>query len=276
MSIFSWQGLDIDYTDNGEGPVVILVHGGASNNRQWENLTAQIKDRYRVLAPNLRGTGLTAGWPTGKPQPLDVQSVLIEGLANMPDVAGQSVTLVGHSYGAIISMNAALTLGDRVRQMILVEPNAFSLLQRPGYEDGLADINIMTEPFQRLGAEGRWSEVAVHFIDYWFGPGSWQAMGEKRQASVKAMMFTILDAWDGCMNDLVPVEAWQPFAERMVLITSANTRLSVKRVRDQMRDFLLGLTWRETPKGGHMALVNEPHLVEPVIIDFLDQAASLA
>ena len=58
---------------------------------------------------------------------------------------------------------------------------------------------------------------------------------------------------------------------RTLLITSADTRLSVKRIRDQMREHLPGLSFVETPEGGHMAIVSKPDLVNPDIIRFLDQ-----
>ena len=268
MSILNWRGLDVDYTDDGQGPAVILIHGGASNYRQWEPLIGQLKDRYRVLAVNLRGTGKTSPWALAKPQPLSAQTQLIEALA---ELVGEPVSLVGHSYGATIAMKVAQTTSVQINKMVLVEPNPFFLLNRPGYEDGRADIDIMAEPFQRLAAEDRWSEMGVHFIDYWFGTGSWQAMGEKRQASISAMMPTIRSAWDGLMHDPVPIETWADIATRTLLITSADTRLSVKCIRDQMRDHLPGLSFAETPEGGHMAIVGRPDLVNPDIIRFLDQ-----
>jgi pimeloyl-ACP methyl ester carboxylesterase len=273
MSVLSWRGLDVEYSDVGEGPAVILVHGGANNNRQWSDLIDQLKDRYRVLAVNLRSTGKTTGWPENTPQPLTAQTVLLEGLV---DLVGEAVTLVGHSYGATISMRAALEFGEQIDRLVLIEPNPFFLLKRAGYEDGLADINIMSEPFQRLGHEKRWSEIGVHFIDYWFGAGSWQAMDAKRQNGISTMMPVILDAWEGCMNDPSDVEEWKEFADRILLITSADTRLSVKRIRDQMRNFLPGLTCEETPEGGHMAAVQRPDLVSPVVAAFLDQSSSSA
>jgi pimeloyl-ACP methyl ester carboxylesterase len=268
MSVHTWRGLDVDYSDDGQGPAVILIHGGASNYRQWEPLIGQLKDRYRVLAVNLRSTGKTSAWPVGTPQPLSAQSVLIEALA---DLVGEPVSLIGHSWGGTIAMKLVQTTDVPVNKMILIEPNPFFLLNRVGYEDGRADIDIMADPFKRLAAEGRWSKIGAHFIDYWFGAGSFAAMSEKRQGSILAMIPEMQDAWDGLMDDPVQVETWSDIADRTLLITSADTRLSVKRIRDQMRDHLPGLTCIETPEGGHMAAVSRPELVNPDIIRFLDQ-----
>ena len=52
-------GLKIDYTDEGHGRPVVLIHSSVSGNRQWRSLTEALTDRYRVLAPNLYGYGET-------------------------------------------------------------------------------------------------------------------------------------------------------------------------------------------------------------------------
>ena len=269
MSTLSWRGLDVEYLDVGQGPAVILIHGGASNYRQWDALTDQLKNRFRVLAVNLRGTGKTSAWEPGQPQNMADQTILIEALA---DLAGTPVSLVGHSFGGTIAMAAALGLKDRLDRMVLIEPNPFFLLARKGYEDGAEDIARMGEPFRQYGEQGDWASAGFHFIEYWFGEGAWAALGEKRQAGVLTLLPTVLDAFPTCSDPLAEVEAWAEFADRTLLITSADTRLSVKRIRDQMRDFLPGLTCRETPEGGHMAAVQRPELVNPEVIAFLDQA----
>jgi pimeloyl-ACP methyl ester carboxylesterase len=40
--------------------------------------------------------------------------------------------LVGHSFGAAVAMKAALLLGERVKSLVLIEPNPFNLLKQEG------------------------------------------------------------------------------------------------------------------------------------------------
>jgi len=54
--------LKIDYADEGQGEVVILVHSSVSGNRQWRAMSEALRDRYRVLAINLYGYGDTTPW----------------------------------------------------------------------------------------------------------------------------------------------------------------------------------------------------------------------
>ena len=57
MPVLSKDNLKVDYSDDGEGQPVVLVHSSASGNRQWRALVEVLKDRYRVLALNLYGYG---------------------------------------------------------------------------------------------------------------------------------------------------------------------------------------------------------------------------
>ncbi len=96
MPVISSGTLEIDYSDEGHGPPVVLIHSSVSGNRQWRSLTDSLTDRYRVLAPNLYGYGGTTPWPDVAPQSLFAQAQIVlavcEGL-------GEPVHLVGHSFG---------------------------------------------------------------------------------------------------------------------------------------------------------------------------------
>ncbi|KAG2499014.1 hypothetical protein HYH03_003200 [Edaphochlamys debaryana] len=47
------------YSAGEAGPVVLCVHGGGYSGLTWSLVAKRLKDRYRVLAPDLRGHGLT-------------------------------------------------------------------------------------------------------------------------------------------------------------------------------------------------------------------------
>ena len=65
MPILSIKNIKIDYTEDGAGQIIILIHGSISNNKQWRFLVNSLRDRFHVLAINLFGYGQTSSW-TGK------------------------------------------------------------------------------------------------------------------------------------------------------------------------------------------------------------------
>ncbi len=153
----------VDVLDTGSGPPVVLLHSSVSGNRQWKALTAELRDRHRVLAINLLGYGTTPPWPGGRPQRLTDQTALVH--AVLADVDGP-VALVGHSFGGAVAMRAAVELGDHVRALVLVEPNPFSLLAGAGRTDAFAEACALRDEVRRHGGAGEWAVVAERFADY--------------------------------------------------------------------------------------------------------------
>jgi pimeloyl-ACP methyl ester carboxylesterase len=51
--------ITMSYADWGSGRPLVLLHGGLSTGREWEPLAARLSSRYRVIAPDARGHGLS-------------------------------------------------------------------------------------------------------------------------------------------------------------------------------------------------------------------------
>src|SRR5439155_3990435 len=51
------------YQDVGSGPIVILAHCSGASHKAWTPMVAALRDRYRVLAPDLLGYGRSEPWP---------------------------------------------------------------------------------------------------------------------------------------------------------------------------------------------------------------------
>lgn len=53
------KGLPVDYIDQGEGPVVLLLHGWAAPIEAYRRIVDKLSARYRVLVPQMPGSGKT-------------------------------------------------------------------------------------------------------------------------------------------------------------------------------------------------------------------------
>src|SRR5688572_26435882 len=120
MPVLSMGSVQIDYTDEGQGQPVVLIHSSVSANRQWRALSETLRDRYRVLAVNLYGYGETTPWPGTSPQSLHSQAQLVTALC---EDLGTPIHLVGHSFGGSVALKSAALLGCRVGALVLLEPN---------------------------------------------------------------------------------------------------------------------------------------------------------
>lgn len=116
MQTFSSDGLEISYSDEGEGDPILLVHGFASNTRvNWQN-TGWFRTLrhagYRVIALDNRGHGLSA-----KPHDPAVYGapIMSEDARRLLDHLGiAKAHVMGYSMGARISAFLALKHPERI------------------------------------------------------------------------------------------------------------------------------------------------------------------
>lgn len=106
--------------DEGDGPVVILVHGIASSSRSWAHVVPLLSPLYRVISIDLLGFGNSIA-PPDATFTLEEHVAALRATIRSLKIRGQ-ITLVGHSLGAfIISRYAAIYRHD-VAQVLLVAP----------------------------------------------------------------------------------------------------------------------------------------------------------
>lgn len=97
-------------------PCVVLVHGALDDHSVWALQSRSLAHHgCAVLAVDLPGHGRTEGPALG------TVDALAEWLVTLIDAAGASrVTLVGHSMGSLIALEAAARLGDRAAALVMV------------------------------------------------------------------------------------------------------------------------------------------------------------
>jgi pimeloyl-ACP methyl ester carboxylesterase len=118
-SFFS-QRLRLHFVDYGraDAPLVVLVHGGRDHARSWDFVAAAIRDRYHVVAPDLRGHGDSA-WAVGSQYAMP--DYLLDLNQLMRHIGVRPVVLVGHSLGGAIVLQYAGTYPDRVSRVVAIE-----------------------------------------------------------------------------------------------------------------------------------------------------------
>ncbi|MGA8197219.1 MAG: alpha/beta fold hydrolase, partial [Acetobacteraceae bacterium] len=65
--VYFSQRLRLHYVDWGNlsAPPLILVHGGRDHCRNWDWVAAALRERYHIIAPDLRGHGDSAWSASG-------------------------------------------------------------------------------------------------------------------------------------------------------------------------------------------------------------------
>ena len=90
---------------------VILLHGFTHTGRSWDPVIAAVGERYRPVAPDIRGHGTASDR-----EPVTLDAVL-EDLSGL--VPGR-FTLAGYSMGGRIALHLALAMPERVERLVLI------------------------------------------------------------------------------------------------------------------------------------------------------------
>lgn len=118
----SQGGQRMHYVDEGDGEPLLLVHGNPTWSFYWHPLILALRDRYRCLAPDHLGCGLSD-------KPVDYPYTLARHIDNLASFIEQlnlqEVTLVVHDWGGAIGLGAALRMPQRVARLVLLNTGAF-------------------------------------------------------------------------------------------------------------------------------------------------------
>jgi pimeloyl-ACP methyl ester carboxylesterase len=111
----SKDGTPIAVWESGAGPPLVLVHGAAADHHRWAPILPALGEQFRVLAIDRRGRG---GSGDGDDYAIERE---YEDVAAVVDWAGEETAVLGHSYGGICALEAAL-LTDGIGKLVLYEP----------------------------------------------------------------------------------------------------------------------------------------------------------
>ncbi|MER6773362.1 alpha/beta fold hydrolase [Streptomyces bacillaris] len=115
-------GRKIFAAETGEGPPVLLLHGGgpgASGVSNYARNIVELAKQYRVIVPDLPGYGRSTKGVDSR----DPFGHLADGIRGLLDELGlEKAHLVGNSYGGACALRLALDTPDRVDRMVLMGP----------------------------------------------------------------------------------------------------------------------------------------------------------
>jgi lipase len=117
-----------EWGDPSARPIVCL-HGVNAHGRRFRKLAEErLRDRYRVLAPDLRGHGFSDWEP-----PWTIATHAHDVLETLDALGVRRATWLGHSFGGRLVLEVAALASERVEQAILLDP-AIQILPHVGFD----------------------------------------------------------------------------------------------------------------------------------------------
>jgi pimeloyl-ACP methyl ester carboxylesterase len=250
---------------------VVCLHASASSGRQWHPLQRRLAGDYQVLSPDLYGSGDSPPWAAGR------ELTLADEVARLEPVfraVGETVHLVGHSYGGAVAAHAALTHPGRFRSLVVMEPVLFGLLLAEDPARPAAQEIVALCQHTRVAVElGALDSAARRFIDFWMGPGSWAGMSRQRRAAVAQAMPSVRSQWSAVFADRTPLPAYSSLDLPALYLVGGRSPAPARAVAGLLTRTLPDVTTAELECAGHMAPVTHPDLVNAAIEKHLAQVS---
>lgn len=208
-----WSGGSTQVIKVGNGPPVLLLHGGLGDAFQWAPLMAVLAPRYRLIAVDRPGHGLAAPFDYGTKPLLHTASRFIEEFLDAEGLA--TAPIVANSMGGLWAAAFALERPQRVSRLVLVGSPAgiarpIPLMLRVGMVPGIKTLirRAMAQPTPQA-VRDFWSLLVAHPERL---SESFIAASTASQLRNHPSWFTLLDAAvgvAGMKRELVLGDAWR-------------------------------------------------------------------
>ncbi|MFC4440142.1 MULTISPECIES: alpha/beta fold hydrolase [Natrialbaceae] len=259
-TVRSADGTEIAFERTGSGPPLVLVHGGACDHRFWElsGVRPAFADNCTVYAMDCRGVG-----ESGDDAEYELEQEF-EDVAAVVDAIDDPVTLLGHSSGALLSLEAALRT-DNLHKLILYEPP----IQVGDHE--LYSEEVLAE-MKRLLNAGRNEEVLVLFLQE-IAQSTPEEIDEQRSAPDWKDLVDVAHVWP---RSVQAVGEYEFDAARFATMTTPTLLLSgsespplLKDVTEPLDDALPNSQIVTFDGHGHEAMLTAPdRFIEEVLAFF--------
>lgn len=116
MALASVNGIQLDYSDSGEGDAVVLLHGLGSTKRDWDRQIPVLSEKFRVIAPDFRAHGNSTKIPAN--QGVEIMTEDVFQLLKYLEISRAS--FVGFSMGGAVCFQMAVSHPEMVDKMVII------------------------------------------------------------------------------------------------------------------------------------------------------------
>ncbi|MEM9104120.1 MAG: alpha/beta hydrolase [Pseudomonadota bacterium] len=247
---------------------VVALHSSASSSIQWKHLAGELDGRFILTAPDLPGYGVAN----------DVTRDSVKGVATAAGMViehiaefGQPIHLVGHSNGAAVAIKVALMRPDLVKSLTIYEPASFQFL-KSGNETDQAfheEILAVSDAVAKGLDAGQDDQGMEGFIDFWNGPGCWEAMPEYSQTKLAALAPSIVSDFACGFAETWTLDDLRTLSMPTLVLMGLESPEIAQHVAAEVAAAIPQARLAMLPGLGHMAPVFEPEWVDPRICEHI-------
>jgi pimeloyl-ACP methyl ester carboxylesterase len=265
------NGQRMAYLDVGQGPPVILIHGFGGSMWQWEHQQRPLSTKFRLITPDLIGSGLSAK-PEIEYRPDQTLQYFV---AFMDALHIRQAALVGNSMGAGLAIGMAVAHPDRVSHLVLIDGLPAQVRER------------LTSPSIKRALDTAAPSWLASFGNWLFGGLMTQSILEEMVHDPALLTPAIIERSDrnrqrpGIIAPLLTVRDTLPlweagFAKRIgeirhptLILWGEEDRVFPIHAGEELQRTITGSSMIRIPNAGHIPQWERPELANRAMIEFL-------
>jgi haloacetate dehalogenase len=269
--------LTMNYRDSGTGPLVVLLHGWPQTSYCWRLVEPLLAQQFRVVAPDLRGYGLT-----DKPQTGYDKRRMAQDICDLVNALGfDTVRLVGHDRGARVAHRFALDHPEMLTHVSLLDIAPTLHAFRTGTPETsqgywhwlfhlrrdlpelLVGANIdgyLRYFFEQWTVQRRAVEDAIgHYVTAFSRPGALRAGFEDYRATIP----------DDLAHDQADHEAGRVIGIPLRVLWGEQGLAASADLLEVWRRYASAVTGQSLPHCGHFLAEERPQLLSELLLPYL-------
>ncbi len=242
------SSLDLWHEEAGDpaGPLVALVHGAMDRAASFLKVVKRVPS-VRTLRYARRGYGRAP-----KPSPGVALGAHVDDLLDL--LAGRPSAVLGHSYGGLVALGAALRRPDVVRAVAVYEP---PMSWEPWWPATTAGADA-------VASEAGAADAAERFLRRMLGDRGWEALParvrEERRSEGEALVAELADLRRGAPFDLGAVTV------PVVCARGGRSLPHLHRAAGEVAALVPGAELVELPEADHGAHLSRPDEVAELVL----------
>ena len=261
MKTLTVNGIELATIDRGEGPALLLVHGFPLDHTMWNDQIDALGEKYRVIAPDLRGfgrSGVTRGTVTMEQFADDVAALL-----DVLEIQ-EPIVFCGLSMGGYVAWQFWRKYSRRLRGLILCDTRAVA--DTPETAEGRLEMA------QRVLSEGP-SPLVEMMMPKLFAQSTVQSHPDTVDSLRRVMYANDPEGIAAAGRGMAQREDFSGMLKQIecpsLILVGELDALSTPEEMKTIADAIPGSRFVEIAASGHMSPMEEPWLVNEAILEFL-------
>lgn len=241
----------IHYSESGQGAPYVFVHGSFAKSSAWRSVIDSMDmSQQRAIAVNLTGCGGTseaASDGTLLGQDIAVIESAVQAACQGP------IHLVGHSYGGIVCLGAALAKNIEIASLTLFEPLPLAFLAQTGDTHVLDEVAAFIDAYDAAFKAGeKWAFSRV--ITLWGGPGAFDAMPTKVRDAMAPGTAANLRQWQDNLRFQPSAQAYRALAMPTTIVVGQQANPICNVIGARLSDLMVNAYVHTLPGAGHFMI----------------------